>query len=314
MEKDKRMYVAVLMGGVSSEREVSLHSGQGVADALRRIGFDVFEAAVDDASLACIEGLDLDAAFIALHGAFGEDGRVQALLEEAGIPYVGSGPEASRLALDKIATKRMFTQVGIPTPQYVSLDEEPDTGETFAIFAGLGPRVVIKPACQGSSIGVSIVDEQGFTEGVEKALKYDGRIVVERFIKGRELTVGILGDRALPIIELKPHREFFDYTAKYQYGETDYIINPELPKGVAVKAQQYALDAFHCLGCRDISRVDLMLSEKGELLVLEVNTIPGFTETSLVPKAAAAIGISFPSLCKKLVEFAVERAGAANSL
>ena len=238
VDKDKRIYVAVLMGGVSSEREVSLHSGPAVAEGLRQAGFEVFDAIVDDRSLASIDGLDIDAAFIALHGEFGEDGGIQELLEAAGIPYVGCGPEASRAALDKVVTKRLFTAAGIPTAAYVALDEAPDKAETDSIFRELGPKVVVKPSAQGSSIGVSIVERDGFEEALAKAAKYDGSVIVERFVKGRELTVGIVGEKTLPIIELRPHREFFDYTAKYQSGETDYIVNPDLPRGAGAGGLQ----------------------------------------------------------------------------
>jgi len=299
------------MGGVSSEREVSLHSGQGVADALREAGFDVFPAVLDSADLRVIEGRHVDVAFIALHGQFGEDGRIQRLLEEVGIPYTGSGPEASANAMDKIVTKRMFAEAGVPNAAYVVLEGPSDAAAADRVFSKLGPKVVVKPSSQGSSIGVSIVERGCFDVAVREALAYDGRVIIEPFIKGRELTLGIVGGRALPIIELKPHRQFFDYTAKYQYGETTYVIDPELPEGVAQAATRAGLDAFACLGCRDLARVDMMLSEDNEVFVLEVNTIPGFTETSLVPMAAKATGVDFPALCRELVEMALERFAAA---
>lgn len=309
MEKDRRIYAAVMMGGVSTEREVSLHSGQGVAQALRAAGFDVFEAVVDDESLASIEGLEVDVAFVVLHGKFGEDGGIQRLLEKAGVPYVGSPPEASRDAMDKVATKRIFARSGVPAPAYVVLEDVPGTDGEDRIFAEFGEKVVVKPSAQGSSIGVSIVGREGLAPAVVESLRYDGRVIVEPYIKGRELTVGVIGDRALEIIELRPHRDFFDYVAKYQYGETDYIVRPNLPDALAGMVRQVALDAFKCLGCRDIARVDMMLSEDDEIFVLEANTLPGFTETSLVPMAAAAEGVDFPALCRELVEMALERAG-----
>ncbi len=311
MSRDKRTYVAVLMGGVSSEREVSLHSGPAVARALEAAGFEVYDAVVDDRSLTSINGLDLDAAFVALHGEFGEDGGIQALLEAAGIPYVGTGPEASRACMDKVATKRAFAEAGIPTPEWRVFEALPDAEAVEEVFRELGPKVVVKPAAQGSSIGVTITGRDGFDAALEKALSYDGAAVVERFVKGRELTVGIIGDRALPIIELRPHREFFDYTAKYQAGETDYVFDHGLPPELAEAISKAAIDAFACMGCRDLARVDVMLGENGEIGVLEVNTIPGFTATSLVPKAAAWAGTAFPDLCRQLVEMALERCGAA---
>lgn len=310
MQNDRRIYVAVLMGGVSSEREVSLHSGKAVAQGLRKAGFDVYEALVDDRSLSSLEGFDIDVAYIALHGEFGEDGGVQVLLEDVGIPYTGSGPESSRDAMDKGITKAKFSEVGVPTPAYAVLEEAPNPRGADNLFARLGPRVVVKPVCQGSSIGVEIADRRDFPAAIDRALVHDGRVVVESFVAGRELTVGIVGDRTLPIVEMKPHREFFDYTAKYQQGQTDYIVNPALPDGVAARCAEAAMNAFTCLGCRDIGRVDIMLDASGEIFVLEVNTIPGATDTSLVPKAAAAAGMDFPTLCRRLVEMALERSTA----
>ncbi len=313
MTKDRRITVAVLMGGVSSEREVSLHSGQGVVNALRAAGFEVIPCVLDTADISCLDASGADVAFIALHGEFGEDGRIQALLEEAAIPYIGSGPRASADALDKLITKHKFLAAGVPTAPFLVFDHAPDAAETKSVFDKLGPRVVVKPVAQGSSIGVSIVSRDGFADAAEDAIRFDGRIIIEPFIKGREFTVGVIGDEALPIIELKPHRDFFDYTAKYQYGETDYIVNPDLPAGVAENITKAALDAFHCLACRDLARIDIMIDEAGDCFVLEANTIPGFTETSLVPMAAKAVGCDFPQLCRRLVEMALEHCTAASS-
>ena len=311
MTKDRRVSVAVMMGGISSEREVSLHSGQGIVSGLRQAGFDVFQAVVADESLASIRGQSFDVVFIALHGGFGEDGRLQALLEDARIAYVGSGPQASHDAMDKVVTKRKFIDAGVPTAPYVVLDAMPGPAAAADVFTRLGPRVVVKPAAQGSSIGVSIVEMDRFQPAVAEAISFDGRVIIEPFIKGRELTVGILGERALPVIELKPRREFFDYTAKYQSGQTDYVVNPDLPDDLRRRISAAALNAFLCLGCRDLARVDVMLDENGDFFVLEVNTIPGFTETSLVPKAAKAVGLDFPALCTRLVEMAMEGAAAS---
>ena len=215
--------------------------------------------------------------------------------------------------MDKIITKHKFHAAGVPTAAFLVFDHAPDAAETDSVFDKLGPRVVVKPVAQGSSIGVSIVSRDAFADAAEDAIRFDGRIIIEPFIKGRELTVGVIGDEALPIIELKPHRDFFDYTAKYQYGETDYIVDPDLPAGVAENITKAALDAFHCLDCRDLARIDIMIDEAGDCFVLEANTIPGFTETSLVPMAAKAVGCDFPQLCRRLVEMALEHCAAASS-
>ena len=302
--------VAVLMGGVSSEREVSLHSGEGVAKALREAGFDVLEAVADSADLKCLDGAQVDAVFVALHGVFGEDGQVQQLLEEAGLPYTGSDPQASRAAMDKVTSKEAFVAAGLRTPDYEVLEDMPDAGRAEAICKRLGPTLVTKPAAQGSSIGVSIVERDELSVALREALSFDGRAVVERYVPGREITVGIVGRRALPVIELRPHHRFFDYTAKYTKGETDYMVDPDLPEGVAEEAQQMALAAFDCLGCRDLARVDMIYGDDGCIYVFEVNTIPGFTETSLVPMAAAAQGRDFPALCGEIVRMALERISA----
>lgn len=298
------------MGGVSSEREVSLHSGEGVAKALREAGFGVLEAVVDSADLKCLNGAQADAVFVALHGAFGEDGQVQQLLEEAGLPYTGSDPEASRAAMDKVASKESFAAAGLKTPDYKVLADMPDAAGAEAIWKRLGPTLVVKPSAQGSSIGVSIVERDDLSAALSEALSFDGRAVVERCVQGREITVGIVGRRALPVIELRPHHRFFDYTAKYTKGETDYVVDPDLPEGVAEEAQRMALAAFDCLACRDLARVDMFYGDDGCIYVLEVNTIPGFTETSLVPMAAAAQGRDFPALCGDIVRMALERVSA----
>ncbi len=313
MTKDRRIKVAVLMGGVSSEREVSFHSGRGVAAALGTSGYEVFEAVVDEPNLSCLDGMDVDIAFVALHGAFGEDGQVQALLEEVGIPYTGSGPAASRAAMDKAVSKKKFCEAGVQTAPYRVLEGIPDEPEADEILSALGPRVVVKPSAQGSSIGVSIVYRDGFKEALGEALGFDARAIVEPYIEGRELTVGVIGDEALPIVELHPQDEFFDYDAKYEKGRTEYIVDPALPEEIARSVKSEALRAFECLGCRDLGRVDMMLSKDGGIYVFEVNTIPGFTETSLVPMAAAAAGRDFPALAKDLVEMALERFSAAEA-
>jgi D-alanine-D-alanine ligase len=311
MRKGKRAKIAVLMGGVSSERDVSLRSGKAIADGLRSAGYEVFDAVANHADISVLKGLHVDAVFIALHG--GEDGRVQKMLEDAGIPYTGSGPDASSAAMDKGVSKCRFVEATVPTAPYIILESVPNPAVASAVFTRLGARVVVKPIAQGSSVGVSIVEPDGFESAVRAAIGFDGRAIVEPFIKGRELTVAILDEAALPIIELKPRRFFYDYTAKYTKGQTEYMVNPDLPDDVASSVSDAGLSAFQCLGCRDWGRVDIMLSERGDVFVLEVNTVPGCTETSLVPKAAKAAGVDFPSLCSRIIEMTLERAAVGKS-
>jgi D-alanine-D-alanine ligase len=258
MEQDKHTTVAVIMGGFSSEREVSLHSGEGVAAALREAGFGVVDVDLHESDLDALRGLEFDVAFIALHGEFGEDGRIQGLLEEAGIPYTGSGPVASRDAMDKVVSKRKFAEAGIPMPDYIVLDAVPADDLADQITQRLSTRLVVKPSAQGSSIGVSIVGPEDLGCAVSKALEFDGRAIVERYVSGRELTVGIVGERALSVIELRPTTDFFDYEAKYTKGRTHYIVNPDIPREIDEAARTYALEAFNCLGCRDLARVDMV--------------------------------------------------------
>jgi D-alanine-D-alanine ligase len=299
----KKLKIAVLMGGPSAEREVSLRSGVAVADALTATGAKVVPMDISDAGFTI--PADVDAAFLAVHGTFGEDGTLQGILEENGIAYTGSDSKASAIAFDKIAAKQTFLAAGIPTPAY----------EAFEIghvpvprLAQLGYPLVVKPSRQGSSVGISIVaGEAELARACEVAGRHDRRLLAERYISGRELTVGILDGRALPVVEVRPKRDFFTYEAKYTTGQTDYFVPAALDKDIESRTKSLALRAHECLGCRDYSRVDLMLSSQGELFVLEVNTIPGFTETSLLPKAARAAGIEFPSLCARLVQLAMAR-------
>ncbi len=301
----KKLKIAVLMGGPSAEREVSLRSGTAVANALTATGAKVVPMDIQDATFTI--PADVDVTFLVLHGTFGEDGALQRILEGRGIAYTGSGPAASALAFDKVAAKQSFLVAGIPTPAYEAFENAQPIRPRLA---RLGFPVVVKPSRQGSSVGISIVhQEAGLLEAYQMAGRYDSRLLVEQFIAGRELTVGILDRRAFPVVEIRPKHDFFTYEAKYTKGETDYLCPAALDKNVEYLAKTLALRAHDCLGCRDYSRVDLMLSQNGELFVLEVNTIPGFTETSLLPKAARASGIEFPDLCARLVQLALARSG-----
>ena len=287
--------VAVVMGGPSTERDVSLRSGAAVAAGLREAGYVVAEVDVKDRDVD-VPGAT-EAVFVALHGEFGEDGEVQSVLEGKGIPYTGSGPRASWLSFNKSASKKTFDKKGIPSPVYEILCR----GERRS----LALPVVIKPPCQGSSIGVHrVLNEADWSAAAEDAFKYGPEIIVEAFVPGRELTVGIVGHEALPVVEIRAHDDWYDYKAKYTKGQTEYLVPAPLDEATARRCREIALRTFDALGCRDMGRVDIRMSQRGELLVLELNNIPGFTETSLLPKAAACAGIPFADLCARLMEMA----------
>lgn len=288
-------HVAVLKGGPSAEREVSLASGAAVAKALRGLGYDVAELDVTTASVSL--PAPTEAVFIALHGTFGEDGALQALLEARGMPYTGSDAVASRRAFDKVESKRVFERAGVATPRYEVL--------------GKGARrtlplpVVVKPPRQGSSIGVSrVFAEAQWDAAMAAALEHDRDVLVEAFIDGAELTVGVVGEQVLPVIEIRAPEGSYDYRAKYTKGVTDYLVPAPLEDEVTRHCQALAWSAFTALGCRGLGRVDIRLAPDGGAFVLEVNTIPGFTETSLLPKAARVAGLEFPQLCETILNLA----------
>lgn len=287
--------VAVLKGGPSSERSVSLKSGAAVASGLREAGYEVIEVDVTGHSLdlPCA----VDAVFIALHGEFGEDGQVQTLLEARKIPFTGSGPASSRSAFDKRLSKEIFVKAGIPTARYEILG--PANGLTLPL------PVVVKPPCQGSTIGIFKVGTPAeWADAFRQSLQYDGEIIAEEFIPGRELTVGIVGATVLPAIEILAPDGWYDFNAKYSKGQSCHLCPAPLDKAIADKARDIAFKTFTALGCRGMGRVDFRLTDAGELFVLELNNIPGFTETSLLPEAAQAAGISFPELCRQIMEMA----------
>lgn len=299
--------VAVLMGGMSFEREVSLRSGAAVSEALKQAGHNVISIEVNDEKVEELDGLNIDVAFIALHGSFGEDGGIQSLLESKGIPYTGSGIKSSRIAMDKLETKRRFLAEGLITPDYTLVSQPDITPEIKGLIEIMGFPVVVKPVRSGSSIGITIVKNfSGLKDALEEALKFSSKAIVERHIQGRELTVGIIGNLPLPIIEIKPAEEFFDYVAKYRDVRTEYNTAVSLPSSVYKEVQQVALKAHQTLYCRGFSRVDMILGDDGRIYLLEVNTIPGFTEKSLLPKAARAANIGFVELCDTIVEFGIK--------
>jgi D-alanine-D-alanine ligase len=292
--------VAVLLGGRSAEREVSLKSGSMVLNALKSRGVNALPFDPGERGLDALMDEKFERAFIALHGRFGEDGTVQGILEWLGIPYTGSGVLASALAMDKVRTKRIWSAEKLPTPKYELL-----AGDTnFRIVARkLGLPIMVKPAKEGSSIGMTKVRAAGkLEEAYRLAAKYDAMVIAEEFIDGMELTCGILGTEALPLIKLETPREFYDYEAKYVSDDTRYIIPSGVPATKERELQALCLAAFQSLGCEGWGRVDLMLSRRGQPYLLEVNTAPGMTDHSLVPMAARAVGLSYEDLCLKILE------------
>jgi D-alanine-D-alanine ligase len=294
--------IAVLCGGPSSEREVSLRSGSAVANALRSLGADAFEIDIQDGNFHLPTGTEL--AFNALHGTFGEDGTIQAILEKKGIPYTGEGEESSRLAFDKIESKRRFVECGVPTARYVTLQkgEVPDLPLPY----------VVKVPCQGSSVGVYLVKAMSDRRAaLEQAFAQAETILVEAFVSGRELTVGVLGDAVLPIIEIRPRGGFYSYENKYTWtnrgGAAEHECPARLNRAEKERVESAALAAHRSLDLEIYSRVDVILNADREPQVLEVNTIPGMTETSLLPEAALAAGISMSQLCESIVRLSLER-------
>ena len=294
--------VAVLMGGRSAEREVSLKSGGMVLKALQQKGVDAHAFDPKERSTEDLVRGRFDRAFIALHGRFGEDGTLQGVLEWLGIPYTGSGVLASALAMDKVRTKRIWSAEGLPTAPYAVLTKDSDLK---AVIRRLGTPLFVKPASEGSSVGMSKVRRAAeFEEAFALAVNYDPVVIAEKFIAGPELTVAILGDEVLPIIRIETPHEFYDYEAKYIANDTRYLIPCGLPKAKEKQLQALCLKAFRALGCRGWGRVDLMLDKRGRPYLLEINTSPGMTDHSLVPMAARAVGISYEDLCVRILEMA----------
>jgi D-alanine-D-alanine ligase len=297
--------IAVLCGGPSSEREVSLRSGSAVAKALRSLGADAFAFDVQNGDFHLPAGTEL--VFNALHGTFGEDGAIQAILDQKGIVYTGEGGEGSRLAFDKIESKKRFIERGVPTAPYVTIRK----GE----IPGLPIPYVVKVPCQGSSVGVYIVKSLAEREpALTKAFELADTLLLEAFVAGRELTIGVLGEKTLPIIEIRPKGGFYSYENKYTWTNRGGAAEHECPAKLSPAERELidsvSLAAHRALGLEIYSRVDVILPEGGEPTVLEVNTIPGMTETSLLPEAAAAAGISMARLCEYIVQLSLERRDA----
>lgn len=293
--------IGVLMGGVSAEREISLKTGEAIENALRERGYDVCPIDVGYDIATRIASEQIAIAFIALHGRLGEDGTIQGMLEMTRIPYTGSGVLASALSMDKIMSKRIFGAQAIPTPGFRVLERTEEISAALETI-NLPLPIVVKPASEGSTIGVSIVrNRSDLARAIEHARQYDRRVLLEEYITGKEITLGVLNGQPLPIIEILPKGGFYDYRAKYTKGETEYILPPRMPRKAQKEAAMVGLQAYNALGCEGCARVDMMADEKGNPFVLEVNTMPGMTETSLVPKAARFSGIEFPELVERIL-------------
>jgi D-alanine-D-alanine ligase len=296
--------ITVMLGGPSAEREVSLQTGAGVVQSLRDAGQNVTE--LDPQHTGWQLPPETDVVLLALHGTYGEDGTVQAELDRLGVPYTGSNSASSRVAFDKELSKESFVAAGVPTAPFLVLTKDSDPVEILTGKIGL--PIVLKPVCQGSSVGLQFVEREAeFPGQLEESLRHGDRILLEPRIRGREVTVGVIDGVPLPVVEICPKEGAYDYTNKYTVGATEYHCPADFSEPVGEQIQANALQAFHALGCRDYARVDLMVTEEGEPLVLEVNTLPGMTETSLLPKAAAAAGMSYQDLCMKMIRLACDR-------
>lgn len=291
--------IAVLMGGLSAEREISLRTGNAVLRALQGRGLDAVGIDVDRHLPQQLQAAGGEVAFIALHGRYGEDGCVQGLLELLQIPYTGSGVLASSMAMNKLVTKQVLMHHGVTTPAFEVFRRGQDQAAFVAVRHAY--PLVTKPAREGSTIGVSIArDAEGLRAGLDEALRHDDLVLVEAFIAGAEVTVGVLGDLALPVIQVVPKGGFYDYQSKYTPGQTEYLLPAPLPAPMVRRLQEAAVTACRALGCRGAARVDFIVRDE-ELYCLEVNTIPGMTETSLLPKAAGAAGIAFDELVLQIL-------------
>ena len=298
----RNLHITVMLGGPSAEREVSLKTGKAVAHALRTLGHTVNELDPRPGEWNLPDATDV--VFLALHGSYGEDGTIQGELDALGIPYTGCGAASSRLAFDKVLTKRKCIERGVPTARFQVINSTATPWPSnFPLPA------VLKPVRQGSSVGLHFIrSESDFTSAVTDSLRFDSELLLEEQIVGRETTVGILDGKALPIVEVRPREGAYDYKNKYTAGATEYFCPADFNAETTQRIQTAALGAFQAVNGRDYARVDVMVSAAGEPVVLEVNTLPGMTETSLLPKAAAAAGISYAQLCQSMIDLALKRA------
>jgi D-alanine-D-alanine ligase len=308
--------VAVLKGGRSLEREVSLRSGARVEDALQRLGHDVCGIDVDHDLVRRLRDLAPDVCFLAMHGRDGEDGTVQELLEILGLPYTGSGVSACIRCSDKVLAKHHMLDAGLPTPDFVAFTEtafkQLGAAEALGeIEARVGFPMVVKPADQGSALGLRIAQSAAeVPTALVAAFSYSGKVLLERHVAGRDLAVSVLDGTALPVVEAVPEGGVYDFDARYEIGRSAFVCPADLPPEVTARAQELAVAVHELLGCRDVSRVDLLCDADGGLHVLEANVIPGLTDTSLLPQAADAAGIGFDELIERLVERALSRSAA----
>ncbi len=298
-------HIGVLMGGISSERGVSLRSGNAIYEALKNKGYDVVPIDADRDIADVLRKETITLAFLALHGGFGENGAIQGMLEVMGIPYTGSGILASTLAMDKAASKKVFIYHGIPVPPFRIVTHEKFSAKIDVDFSF---PVVVKPSAEGSSIGVTIVhNADGLRHALDSVFRYGNKAVVEHYINGKEVHIGILGNRVLGGVEVRPSLEFYSFEAKYTEGITQYIIPPEIDDNTYQKAKDIALAAHNALGCSGATRVDLIIDAIGNPFVLEINTLPGMTTTSLLPKIARSAGLGFDDLVEEILRLALER-------
>jgi D-alanine-D-alanine ligase len=302
--------VGVLMGGLSAEREVSISSGDAVADGLERSGYDVVRIDVTRQLDNQLREAAVEAVFVALHGRWGEDGTVQGLLELLGIPYTGSSVLASAVAMDKVQSRALLTAAGLPVAPAMVADKTTAPGD----LAELELPVVVKPANEGSSVGVSIVrDAAELGTAIRAALACSSRVLVERFVSGSEINVAILDGEVLGSVEIVPHREFYDYSAKYDDGGSTHHVPPRIAADRVAEAERHAVRAYEVIGCTSAVRVDLIVPENDPMVILELNTIPGMTPTSLLPEIAAASGLSFEQLVARMIEGARLHIGGPNT-
>ena len=301
--------VLVLMGGISTEREVSLRSGKAVTEALKEKGYEVECLDIQRETIGKIQEINPDVVFLALHGKYGEDGCIQGMLEWMGYPYTGPGVASSAICMDKILTKRILVNHNIPTPKFMEFKAF-DKGIKDIILNEFSFPVVLKAACQGSSIGVSIIgNEEQLEKEIEEILEYGDSLLVEEFVKGTELTVPIIGNenyRALPVIEITSENEFYDFESKYTQGMCQHIIPARIDEVTYKAVEEAALQAYGAAGCRGLSRVDIIIDENNNPYVIEINTLPGMTSMSLFPDSARYAGIEFPELLDELVKLALE--------
>jgi D-alanine-D-alanine ligase len=310
---DRKLDITLLCGGISAEREVSLLTGTQIAEALRTVGHRVWQSDISPDNLSPLDRRPCDLVFPALHGAFGEDGQLQRVLEARGLPFVGSGEAASRLGMDKAATKSCLLENNVPTANWQIVYQARYKGDAWAPAAGIGLPCVIKPIAEGSSVGCKVCKSlEEARAHLAATLPTFGAMMVERFVDGFELTVGILDGRTLPVIWIKPATPFYDYEAKYTREDTQYLFDIPLPDHVLLEVRRVAEATHKFLGCRHLSRVDVMVDKRThEPFVLEINTMPGFTGHSLVPKAALHAGIPFTDLCDRLARFALRDAAVS---